>query len=100
MHLYAHIFPCNLSHFQERKRSREINYVPEKKRAFLAEERRDLAAREADLQIWELISLIQCERTEKSYVINRGLGNENLLEDFITALFNRTGRVWSDFIAF
>lgn len=29
--------------------------VPEKKRAFLAEERRDLAALEADLQIWELI---------------------------------------------
>jgi len=41
--------------FSGKKRIREKIYVPEKKRAFLAEERRDLAALEADLQIWELI---------------------------------------------
>jgi hypothetical protein len=47
--------PMTFITFSGKKRIREKIYVPEKKRAFLAEERRDLAALEADLQIWELI---------------------------------------------
>ena len=52
--------------FPEKNRNREkIMNVPEKKRAFLAEERRDFAALEADLQIWELIFVFFAERVMK-----------------------------------
>lgn len=70
----------------------EKSNVPEKKRTFLAEERRDLAALEADLQIWELIFFLIREKSEKEeWEWYWGLGNcehdEICWADFISTWF-------------